>query len=244
MRRVDRRSSIWMTFVIATIMALCALSASAGVNRWTTHWPKDLGANRLAVDPTSSDVVFAATALGVWKTENGGLSWSDPTNGALKSANVHSLAVNPSAASVYAGTANGILGSTDGGLSWSNRLAANAIYSIVFASPTTAYAADYDDVSYYPGPSTMYSSNDGGATWNQGPTPFTIVPGTLVADPTQPSTLYVGTYYQEGLRKSTDGGLTWSQPIKLQSGVYSLAIDPQKAATLYLGSYGAVFKRS
>jgi len=90
----------------------------------------------------------------------------------------------------------------------------------------------------------MYSSNDGGATWNQGPTPFTIVPGTLVADPTQPSTLYVGTYYQEGLRKSTDGGLTWSQPIKLQSGVYSLAIDPQKAATLYLGSYGAVFKSS
>jgi hypothetical protein len=105
----------------------------------------------LAIDPMNSDVVFAATSTGVFKTGSGGQGWSDPSNGALDGVNLHSLAIDPlKPSSVYAGTANGILGTTDGGSTWSNRLTAKAIYNLVFASQHTVHAADFADISYYP----------------------------------------------------------------------------------------------
>src|SRR5215471_9105105 len=230
---------------LALILTLCASSALAGVNRWTAHWPYNVGVNGLAIDPTNSDVVFAATTTGVFKTENGGLYWSDPSNGALDGVNVHPVAIDPlQPSTVYAGSKNGILASTNDGSSWSNRFtAALAIYNIVFTSEVTAYAADFDDVSYYPGPSALYTSSDRGMTWNSGPHVFTMIPGTLVVDPKQPTTLYVGTYEGGGFRKSTDGGSTWSQPTsQFRFGVTSLAIDPQNSTTIYAGTFGGIYK--
>jgi hypothetical protein len=72
-----------------------------------------------------------------------------------------------------------------------------------------------------------------------------MIPGTLVVDPTRPSTLYVGSYDRGRLRKSTDGGSTWTTPstsIQEDLGVYALAIDPQNPSTLYGGSFGGVLK--
>ncbi|HEX7252636.1 MAG TPA: sialidase family protein [Thermoanaerobaculia bacterium] len=247
MRTIHQRSG-WIPGLTAAIAFLWASSALAVVNRWTTHWPQNIDPTSVAIDPLNADVVYAGTGSGVLRSGNGGLTWSDPSNGALDGVVVRCVAIDPETSSVHLGTPSGILASTDGGATWSNRLAAKAIYNIVFGSAHTAYAADFDDVTYYatPRPSTLYKSPDEGNTWQGGQALFNIVPGTLLVDPTQPATLYAaaitGPAYREQtfVHKSVDGGLTWTQSTTL--GGAALAIDPQNPATIYYGSNGGVFK--
>jgi photosystem II stability/assembly factor-like uncharacterized protein len=243
----------------ATVTFLWASTALAVVNRWTTHWPQDtLYVTSVAIDPLNSDVVYAGryagappgTASGLLKSENGGLSWSDPSNGLLEGLFVNCVAIDPQTSSVNVGTSDGILASTDGGATWSPRLASRNIYNIVFGSQHTAYASDFDSETYYVSgeiPSNLYKSPDEGDTWNGGQIPFNIGQSTLVVDPTQPSTLYGVTYtarYYDNsvVQKSVDGGLTWTQSNIVGGGSSALAIDPQKPETVYFGAGGGVFK--
>ena len=66
---------------------------------------------------------------------------------------------------------------------------------------------------------------------------------SLAIDPTNPSTLYAGTW-GGGVFKSTNGGAAWSAVNTGLTGiyVYALAIDPATPGTLYAGTYGGVFK--
>src|SRR6266511_2977520 len=232
--------------VLLAAIALATPLAFAGVNRWTTSGPDVAGVNRVAIDPTDPAVVYAASRRAVFKSGNGGLSWTDPSYGELDGVNVHSLAIDPvTPASLYAGTASGILKSTDGGASWSDRLAAGAIYNLIFGSQrSTIYAADFDDVGYYPAPSAVYKSTDHGETWSGSATDVTIVPGSLVIDPTQPSTLYAAVYYFGGVYKSADSVSTWSVASRDLASyfVQALAIDPRDPTTLYAVTYLGVYK--
>ena len=73
----------------------------------------------LAVSPSSSSTVYAGTDAGLYKSIDGGLSWSPVTNGLTASA-FYALYFDPANPStVYAGTDNGVLKSADGGTSWS-----------------------------------------------------------------------------------------------------------------------------
>lgn len=60
----------------------------------------------------------------------------------------------------------------------------------------------------------------------------------LAVDPRTPSTLYVGSQDDSGegyIRRSDDGGETWSDPIPvLNDDVVAIAIDPQQPRTLYV----------
>ena len=75
-----------------------------------------------------------------------------------------------------------------------------------------------------------------------GPTGQRIL--ALAIDPTQPATLYAGTY-GAGVFKSTDSGGTWAA---VNAGltnlsVFVLAVNPRSSATLYAGTHGGgVFK--
>ena len=191
--------------------------------------------------------MYAASRRGVFKSSNGGLSWTDPSNGELDGVNVHSLAIDPvTPSSLYAGTASGILKSTDGGASWSDRLTAGAIYNLIFASQkSTIYAADFDDVGYYPAPSAVYKSTDEGETWSGSAAYFAIAPGSLVIDPTQTFTLYAAAEgYYGGVHKSVDSGSTWSAASRdlAPYRVQALAIDPRDPTTLYAVTYLGVHK--
>ena len=86
----------------------------------------------LAVDPTNPSIVYLGAAEGgVWKTTNGGTSWSPLTDTQVSLA-VGSIAIDPSNhTTVYVGTGEdnnnldqyygaGILKSTDGGNTWSH----------------------------------------------------------------------------------------------------------------------------
>lgn len=76
-------------------------------------------------------------------------------------------------------------------------------------------------------------TSDRGATWTQFDEGFgSAAIRALVIDSGSPSTLYAGS--NSGLFRSTDGGATWS--LRAARPARALAIDPQTAATMYLGS--------
>jgi hypothetical protein len=154
--------------------AIPATVYTAGYAEYDVCWVRDegatigcavlgqafVGATALAVDPQNPVKVYVGTnGSGVYKTSNGGASW---TGGGVGT--VTSLAVDPRLPSViYAGTSDlGVLKSTDGGASWTavNAGLSSAGIRVVAVDPyvsATVYAATAIAV---------FRSNDGGRNWS------------------------------------------------------------------------------
>lgn len=188
----------------------------------------------LAVDPSdaSGDTVYLAAAQGgVWKTTNGGDSWT-PLTDDQASLSMGALALAPSDPNViYAGTGEpnsgldnyygaGVLKSTDGGASWTRHGASEftgaGISSIVVhpQDPNTVYAASSIRVGQA-GPQTpetgIFRSTDGGASWAKLLGCQGCSASDLVMSPNDPRTLYAA-FDGQGIFKTTDGGVSnWTQ---------------------------------
>lgn len=188
----------------------------------------------LAVDQsdTSGDTVYLAAAQGgVWKTTNGGDSWT-PLTDKQASLSMGALALAPSDPNViYAGTGEpnsgldtyygaGILKSTDGGATWTRQGADEftgvGISSIVVhpTNPDLVYAASSARVGRA-GPQTpetgIYRSTDGGTTWANLLGCEGCSASDLVISPNDPQTLYAA-FDGRGIYKTTDGGVAnWTQ---------------------------------
>jgi len=185
----------------------------------------------LAVDPTTSDVVYAASDNGVFKSTDGGNTWHNQTP-ALSGA-FTDLVIDPSHhKTLYAGmielgsSAAGIYKSTDGGQTWTPGPLSNGIISgaqvgwtialaIAPSSPADIYATVFDvDLGNSPdGHASRFHSGDGGAHWN----PLTPTPGTfedrfwhvvLAVDPQHANIVYVNDAY--ALYSSSDFGQSWN----------------------------------
>ena len=92
----------------------------------------------------------------------------------------------------------------------------------------------------------VYKSTDAGRTWTHVGLDDTQAIGRIVIHPTNPDVVYVaavghlwGANEQRGVFKSTDGGKTWSQSLKINedTGVSDIAMDPQSPETLYAAAY-------
>ncbi len=212
------------------------LSAAAFLSPWSPTGPAPVsnafgafGANpqavsgreaAIAVDPTDSNTFYVAAAGGgVWKTTDGGSSYTALTD-FLGDTAMGSIAVAPGDRNtLYAGTGEanfsgdckygiGLLKSTDGGTSWSvipgpgNAFVRNAISKIV-VDPTnakTVYLTTAQVVNGVFGPWGVWKTTDGGASWvNTSTSASAIAAGmtttdsytSLAIDPSSPQTLYV-----------------------------------------------------
>jgi photosystem II stability/assembly factor-like uncharacterized protein len=221
----------------------------------------------MVIDPQTPATIYVGvsnyggTGGRIAKSTDGGTSWNDTftTTGVL------SLAIDPRASStVYAGTVQGVFKSTDNGGTWgslNNGLDGLSVFVLAVDTQTTA--------TLYAGTKRgLFKSTDGGATWEATSVTASVVALTL--DPQTPSTIYAAAPFKEldatggdgrgnprrrisstdaeepqGLLKSTDGGATWH---RIDEGLgwsylhYSLTIDPQHPATLYVSTYGGLFK--
>lgn len=229
---------------IASAVCCALIALSSGVARgfvWTSNGPRGGIVRSLAVDPTNPSTVYAGTSSGgVFKSTNGGGSWSFSSMGIQTSGDyiITGLAVDPATPTrVYAtatsGADGGIFRSTDGGATWTfAHVGYSTAIAIDPATPTTLYAAGASDVR---------KSIDAGVTW----TPVQIGNTTSVAiNPTTPSIVYVGSYGY--ILKTTNGGTTWSNVagsgLPASDTPIFVAIDPATPTTIWAGTSHGVFK--
>ena len=186
----------------------------------------------VAVDPRHPANVYAGTDGGVFRSANGGASWSAssltkplgrwPADGRLSA-----LAVDPKnsrivySIAVWDATATGggpgtyeglVFKSMDGGHSW----------------PTLESVQTVD----VPGTPGEFVTTDEFATTDRHTSPLAI-------DPRDPQVLYAG---GRGVNKSGDGGLTWRTSGLGPLPVLGLAVDPSETKVLYAGTDAGLFK--
>lgn len=130
-----------------------------------------LGVNKLVVDPSNTDLIYAGTTKGLFKTSDKGGHWTNlATN--LDKPYVSSLLLNPRNTShLYLGTSKGVYESQDGGESWISKNEGLENLNI------RALAMDpKDSQTLYCGTngSGLYISHDGATTWR--PIPLTLLP--------------------------------------------------------------------
>jgi uncharacterized protein (TIGR03437 family) len=168
-----------------------------GGAHWTATGPIPLAVDgnytpisTLTIDPVIPSTLYVGTSgLGVFKSADGGTSWSAASAGWR--ANIRALVIdttNPS--TLYAGLNNGVYRSTDAGANWvsaSAGLLDRSIYSLTMdpQNPSRLYA----------GTSSLgvFRSDDGGNSWSHRSTG--LATGRIYAiavDPTSPSKLYAG----------------------------------------------------
>jgi len=218
----------------AIVLAIASIAGPsvAGVNEWTKTGPFGANVRTVVIHPTTPSEALVATANGVFRTVDGGLSWSASSDG-MGRLFVKALVIHPADPDrLFAATADdGLYRSLDRGGSWApfgTGLPAD-LQSLAIArtDPTVLYAGTSWD--------SLFKSIDGGITWhlaNAG-LPAGRAVFLIEVDPSDPSTVYA--YLWGGLYKSTDGGTTWLQ-LAMSQVISVLRVDPLQTNVLYAGT--------
>jgi len=174
----------------------------------------------------------------------GGRGWF-PSNGAPVG-ELNSIVVDPEIPNAMYVGGYGVYESTDSGGHWT-----------ALEVPTSGMD-ELRDLTFAPSsPNTMYvggaergiwKSVDRGTTWSFSESSFKI--HALAVDPTNPDIVYAGTWEGNevggilpgGLRKSVDGGKTFTPPVALMGSVYRIAVDPVDARSLYIGTSDFLYR--
>src|SRR5262249_26726449 len=176
----------------------------------------------------------AATANGVFKSVDAGVTWNEADNGLGTPADhfAFSIALDPAKpGTLYAPTAHGLFKTTDGAASWiALPIGANNV-TVDVSTPDSVYAVN----------GRVFRSTDGGMTWTSSGAglPGAVLGGDVAivaVDPSSPGTIYAG-MSRAGIFKSTDGGSSWrGVNAGFDAGaVRALAMDPADPAILYAG---------
>jgi photosystem II stability/assembly factor-like uncharacterized protein len=214
----------------------------------------------LQIDPQIMTTLYAGTDAGVFKSKDGGTSWAAINSGPTATL-ITDVAIDPrNSSTLYAAvTGDRLVKTTDGGTNWSPASSGLAwVGSPLTIDPqktSTVFVPGCADAGRAVGSCGVFKSADGGASWSlswkEGDS-YSAWTTTIAINPQDSNTIYVTTQKyectQETLRKSVDGGLTWTDSLFKDLGVpatcvVALVIDPQTPANLYAAfRYGGVFK--
>ncbi|HXJ07084.1 MAG TPA: hypothetical protein VNH65_18415 [Candidatus Acidoferrum sp.] len=164
-----------------------------------------------AVVESNVNVVYVGTASGgVWKTTNNGTTW-EPVFDKEGVSTIGDIAIAPSDPSVV----------------W-----------VGSGEPNNRQSSSWGD--------GIYKSLDAGKTWQKMGLAATHHIGRIVIHPKNPDVVYAaalghlwGPNPERGVYKTTDGGKTWNQVLKINddTGVSDIAMDPESPDTLYAAAY-------
>lgn len=219
-------------------------------------WPLSL-----VFDPFDARVIYFSDFWGVWRSDDGGNSWTERVRGAPN--NVGSDLVIRKDGTIFAAAMDdGLLKSTDHGVSYRPLAPANASEASVKGHVWRVLTAGRDGRhvvatnSPWNGPANqVLVSEDGGETFKKAraglPAAYPKVntvwdrgyARALAADPSNPDRIYLGVDGDDGggFFFSDDGGYTWTRPeaqpnsLRIYNG---LAVDPSNPQCLYWGSAG------
>lgn len=199
------------------------------------------------------DIVYAGTDYGVYKSEDGGINWSQKNgqSGELSGARVNAIAIDPrNPETLYAGTSGstvGIFKSTDGGEGWDLKCSEDmdAVQSLLINTNNSSivYAGVYHFDSWMN--DGIRKSIDGGETW-EGRHIGTSMSANVVALAMTPAMYAPEEIYaikaetQTDVYKSTDGGDNWTPtntPWISFAPPGALAVDPNAPNVVYVGTH-------
>jgi photosystem II stability/assembly factor-like uncharacterized protein len=195
----------------------------------------------LAFSASNPAIIYAPSTNLHYRSADGGKTWESFR---VTGQDAYAFAIDPKNPKIiYAGgrgTEHQMRRSSDGGKTWKpsdSGLPDRSIKLIAIPRerPSTVYAAT--------GFGQLYKSDNGGDSWTeldlglQG----TDKLFSLDLDPHDPQTLFAGT--EHGLRKSTDGGASWSTVGGGLENWYckGVAFHPKKKGTVYAGTTGKGF---
>jgi hypothetical protein len=235
---------------------------SNNVTAWKERGPANVPGRIRALyavpsDPTNNTWLAGAATGGIWRTTDGGNTWSE-RSADFPVLPISSFASDNSGSVIYAGTGefvssvfsalgNGIFKSTDNGISWTHisSTSNNPDFSVVtriIASPSNANLVLATTVPHdlTSGTSKIMRSSDGGATW----TKVKEVSGAfeqIIATPGNFATQFAAEK-GVGVWKSIDAGITWnlSNSGMKPTGRLEIAISPVNPSRIYVSSEGTL----
>ncbi|MEM9325998.1 MAG: fibronectin type III domain-containing protein [Bacteroidota bacterium] len=172
----------------------------------------------ITYDPTNTQTFYVGTGegffnadairgAGIWKSTNGGVSWTQlPSTNVPNFYYVQKVAVTPTG-TLLAATSAGLFRSVDGGASWSS------LFSGPFSDIEVASNGDVYASAGIFSPGSVRKSTTDGVSWT------TVTPASggerieLAIAPSDPNTVYAVASVNSSiawLRKTTNGGLSWS----------------------------------
>lgn len=201
--------------------------------------------NCIAVDPTNPNTLWVGTpAGGLWKSTNGGSSWSTNTD-QLTVLGVSAIVIDPTNPNImYIGTGDGfssdtrsigVLKSTDGGVTWNTTgltwFVANAIYIRYMAIHPTS-----PNIVVVAASNGLYQTANGGDTWAKvGTDDFYDVK----FKPGDPNIIYAAS--DNRVYKSTNGGATFPSIYTVtNSDRLAIAVTPANPEMLAVVSSSSV----
>jgi photosystem II stability/assembly factor-like uncharacterized protein len=161
--------------------------ASFAALRWRQIGPMRGGRSIAVAAPVSrpNEAYFGAVGGGLWKTTDGGTTWTPVTDGQIKSSSVGAVAVsesNPDVVYIGMGEScirgnimqgDGIYKSTDAGKTWTNvgfnKWSGQTISRIRIhpANPDIAFAAVFGNITSPDEERGVFRTKDGGKTWER-----------------------------------------------------------------------------
>ncbi len=223
------------------------LPRNAGIQKGTIS----ANVNQLVFDPADSQILYAATTVGVFWTKDAGRSWAERMRGMNEINFIVALAVDPIRPNIlYAGTSGGIYRSVDGADHWTKtnnglvpddaKLASMALgvnrLLIDPADPDVVYAGTTQGV---------FKTLNRGETWVRLAADLgELYVSSLALEPGNGRHLYMGT--SRGIFQSRDGGHTWNATNDglANLNIRAIAMDPSDSRVLYAGTNGSGLFRS
>src|SRR5262249_28020856 len=222
----------------------------------------------LVVDPVTTSNLYAITGRGIFKSTNGGDSWSAitglPPNASIRNlivdaavpSTLYAIGIVPSTPPAPPGPpALSVFKSVDGGGTWNAldpSLPPNAsLGSLAMAAQSTIYALGSLTGASGPSGQALFKSMDGGASWttiDTGlPSGATIL--SVALDPKDAAAIYVFVLFPfsqaGGILRSSDRGKSRA-PLSLglpaNPPTQYLAIDPVTSSKIYVIAADSVYK--
>jgi uncharacterized protein (TIGR03437 family) len=229
-----------------------AETTQGALGSWSPLGPGNIGGRTRAmlIHPANPQIIYAAgVAGGVWKSTNGGASWT-PLTDLIANIAVNSLAMDPTNPEViYAGTGQGtssqsaqrgagIFKTTNGGVSWTYLTNTN---NSDFYYVNDLVVSPNNNQRIYAGTRTgVWRSDNGGINWVQ-VLPLTVNSGCMdLAIRTDKQTDYIfaaaGNFAQGTIYRNTDAGGAglWEAVLtEPNMGRAALAIAPSNQNIIY-----------
>lgn len=208
----------------------------------------------IQLHPKNPDIIYVATNDYIYKTRDGGRTWTNLSQG-MSHSRVISMALDPAyPATVYAGTkGDAVYKSYDGGQRWVSQRA--GLDDVTISSVVNQFLFDPADNTHLFVATTMgvFETKNAGDSWTKRMDGMkeVLMVVTLGLDPTRPSILYAGT--SGGVYKSVDQAGHWE---KVNNGLVSPAIikssralnvtatlvDPYEPDTVYAATLEGLYK--